>query len=64
MIAILVGEFGTFTKGWVKTLENLEIREQEESICTTALLQIGQNTENIAQLAGDEEKTNVIFAEG
>ena len=38
IIAIVFGALDTVTKGLLKTLESLEIREQVDSIQTTALL--------------------------
>ena len=38
VIPILIGALGTVTKGLVKGLENLEIRERVETIQITALL--------------------------
>ena len=38
IIPILIGAFGTVTKGLVQGLEDLEIRERVEAVQTTALL--------------------------
>ena len=38
VVPIVIGALGTVTKGLVKGLEDLEIRGQEETIQTTALL--------------------------
>ena len=38
VIPIVIGALGTVTKGLVHGLEELEIREREETIQTTALL--------------------------
>ena len=37
-VPIVIGAFGTFTKGLLKGLEGLEVREQVETIQTTASL--------------------------
>ena len=37
-IPIVVGALGTLTKGFVQSLEDLEIRGREETIQTTILL--------------------------
>ena len=38
VIPIAVGALGSVTKGFIKRLDNLEIRGREETILTTALL--------------------------
>ena len=38
IIPIVIGAFGTVTKGLLKGLEDLEIRERVEAIQTTTLL--------------------------
>ena len=38
IIPIVIGAFGTVTKGLLKGLEDLEVGGQEETIQTTALL--------------------------
>ena len=38
VLLIIIGALGTVTKGWVKGLEDLEIRKRVDSIQTTALL--------------------------
>ena len=38
IIPIVIGAFGTVTKGLLKGLEDLEIRERGETIQTTTLL--------------------------
>ena len=44
-ILILIGALGTVPKGLVRRLEELEIEGRVESIETTVLIKIGQNTE-------------------
>ena len=44
-IPIFIGALGTVTIGLIKGLEDLEISGRVETIQTTALLKIGQNTE-------------------
>ena len=38
IIPIVIGAFGTATKGLLKDLEDLEVSDREETIQTTALL--------------------------
>ena len=38
IIPIVIGAFGTITKGLLKGLEDLEVGDREETIQTTALL--------------------------
>ena len=45
VIPIVADALGTIPKELVNRLEDLEIRRQVETIQTTALLKIGQNTE-------------------
>ena len=47
IIPIVIGAFGTDTKGLIKGQEDLEIRGQVETIETSAIMEIGQNTEKI-----------------
>ena len=42
---IVIGALGTIPKGLIKELDDLEIRERVETIQTTELCKIGQNTE-------------------
>ena len=44
IIPIVIGEFGTVTKGLLKGLEDLEVGGRMEIIQTTALFENGQNT--------------------
>ena len=45
IIPIVIGAFGTVTKGLLKGLEDLEVGGRVETIQTTALLGNGLNTE-------------------
>ena len=45
IIPIVIGTFGTVTKGLLKGLEDLEVSGRVETIQTTALSENGQNTE-------------------
>ena len=45
VIPIVIGAFGTVAKGLVQGLEDVEKRGRAETIQTTALFKIGQNTE-------------------
>ena len=45
IIPIVIGAFGTVTKGLLKGLEDLDIGRRVDTIQTTALLRTGQNTE-------------------
>ena len=44
-LTIVIGAFGTVTKGLLKGLEDLEVGGRVEAIQTTVLLKTGQNTE-------------------
>ena len=44
IIPILIGVFGRFTKGLLKGLEDLEIREWVETIQIIDIIDNGQNT--------------------
>ena len=45
IIPIVIGAFGTVTKGLLKGLEDFEVDGRVETIQTTTLLRNGQNTE-------------------
>ncbi len=45
IILIVIGAFGTVTKGLIMILEDMEIKGRMGTIQTTALLKTGQNTE-------------------
>ena len=45
IIPIVIGAFGTVTKGLLKGLEDLEIRGRVETIKAIYIFEIGQNTE-------------------
>ena len=47
IIPIVIGAFGTVTKGLLKGLEDLEVGSRVLTIRTKALLENGQNTEKI-----------------
>ena len=45
IIPIVIGAFGTVTKGLLKGLEDMEVAGRVETIQTTAFPENGQNTE-------------------
>ena len=51
IIPIVIGVFGTVTKGLLKGLEDLEIGGQVETIQTTALLNTEKNPGDLRRLA-------------
>ena len=53
IIPIVIGAFGTVTKGLLKGLENLEIRGQMETIQTTALLRTARILRRVLGTSGD-----------
>ena len=48
IIPIVIGAFGTETKGLFKELEDLEVGDQVETIQHYNIIENGQNTEKIA----------------
>ena len=48
-----ISSLGTFLKGLVKGLEDLEIRGQVETIQTTALLKLGRILSRVLETWGD-----------
>ena len=52
-IAIVIGAFGTVTKGLVKGLEDLEIREREKTIQNTILLRSARVLRRVLEAWGD-----------
>ena len=53
IIPIVIGEFGTVTKGLLKGLEDLEVGRQVETIQTTALLRIVRVLRRVLETWGD-----------
>ena len=49
VIPIVIGALGTFTKGLVKGLEDLEIKGRAETIQTTALLRLARMLRRVLQ---------------
>ena len=49
-ITIVIDTFGTVTKGLLKGLEDLEIREREETIQTTTLLRSGRILRRVLEI--------------
>ena len=45
IILIVIGGFGTVTKGLLKGLEDLEVGGRMDTIQTTSIIEDGQNTE-------------------
>ena len=52
-IPIVIGALGTFIKGLIKGLENLEIRERVETIQTTPLLRSARILRRVPETWGD-----------
>ena len=50
IIPIVIGVFSTVTEGLLKALEDLEIREQLETIQTTALLKTARILRRVLEL--------------
>ena len=53
IIPIVVGAFGTVTKGLLKGQEDLEVGSQEETIQTTALLRMARILRRVLETCGD-----------
>ena len=53
VIPIVVGALGTVPKGLVKGLKDLEIRNQVETIQTTALLRLARILRRVLETRGD-----------
>ena len=52
-IPILIGAFGTVTKGLLKGLEDLEVGDRVETIQTTALLKTARILRRVLETCGD-----------
>ena len=53
IIPIVIGAFGTVTKGLLKGLENLEVERRAETIQTTALLRTARLLRRVLETGGD-----------
>ena len=53
IIPIVIGAFGTVTKGLLKGLEDLEVGDRVETIQTTALLKTARILRRILETWGD-----------
>ena len=53
IILIVIGTFGTVTKGLLKGLEDLEVGDREETIQTTALLKTAKILRRVLETWGD-----------
>ena len=53
IIPIVIGAFGTVTKGLLKGLEDLEVGERVETIQTTALLRTAKILRRVLETWGD-----------
>ena len=53
IIPIMIGAFGTVTKGLLKGLEDLEVGGRVETIQTTALLKTGKIPRRVLETWGD-----------
>ena len=53
IIPIVTGAFGTVTKGFLKSLEDLEVDDRVETIQTTALLKTARILRRVQETWGD-----------
>ena len=53
VILVVIGALGTVTEGFVKELEEMEIRIRVESIQTTTLLRLVRKLRSIQETNGD-----------
>ena len=53
IVPIVIGAFGTITKGLLKGLEDLEVGGQVETILTTALLRTARILRRVRETWGD-----------
>ena len=53
IIPIVIGAFGTVTKGLLKGLEDLEVGGRVETIQTTALLKMARTLRRVLETWGD-----------
>ena len=53
IIPIVIGAFGTVTKGLLKGLEDLEVGDRVETIQTTALLKTARILRRVLEIWGD-----------
>ena len=53
IIPIVIGAFGTLTKGLLKGLEDLDVGERVETIQTTALLRTARILRRVLETWGD-----------
>ena len=53
IISVVIGAFGTVTKGLLKRLENLEVGGRVETIQTTALLRMSRILRRVLDILGD-----------
>ena len=53
IVPIMIGAFGTVTKGLLKGLEDLEVGGRVETIQTTALLKMARILRSVLEIWGD-----------
>ena len=53
IVPIVIGAFGTITKGLLKGLEDLEVSGRVETIQTTALLKTARILRRVPETSGD-----------
>ena len=53
IVLIVIGTFGTITKGLLKGLEDLEVGGRVETIQTTALLRMARKLRRVLETWGD-----------
>ena len=63
IIQIVIGAFGTVTKGLLKGLEDLEVGSRVETIQTTALLKTAKILRRVLETWGDLLSLNLQWCE-
>ena len=61
IIPIVIGAFGTVTKGLLKGLEDLEVGDRVETIQTTALLKTARILRRVLDTWGDLLSLNLLW---
>ena len=61
IISIVIGAFGTVTKGLLKGLEDLEVGGRAETIQTTALLKTARILRRVPETWGDLLSQNLLW---
>ena len=61
ILPIVIGAFGTVTKGSLKGLEDLEVGDRVETIQTTALLKTARILRRVLETWGDLLSLNLLW---